>query len=304
MNGILPDRISNMHRTLDIYPLSIEKALAIKDMFGRKDLLKNEAEYLFNFSIYHSRWNELYKDDFVENNSCEKGAVTITKVETPNQMSEFDEIEMYNNDENINMQYLRKMIAYCKENNIEVLLIYLPFPANDLDIAISKRIDKIANECGIKYINFLGMDTVDLNIDCQDKDSHLNQSGGIKVTDYIGKYIKENYDVPDQRENESYSFWNKDYDKYIDLKISNLEKNKNNLNNYLMLLYGENDISYEIKISSNIKLNEDRTLQKLLENLDNNYEIDDEEFKDNPKVNIKITTWDKRDGKIIDSVWF
>ena len=71
-----------------------------------------------------------------------------------------------------------------------------------------------------------------------------------------------------------------------------------------MLLYGENDISYEISISSKIKIEEGSTLQQLLENLNNNYKIDDDEFINNPNKTIKIITKDNRNGKKIATVWF
>ena len=163
---------------------------------------------------------------------------------------------------------------------------------------------KICDEYDVNYINFLSMDVVDYNTDCYDKDSHLNPSGARKVTDYLGQYITENYDIPDQRQNEAYSFWYQDYDEYIDLKIENLEKNKKNLNNYLMLLYDEEDIKYEIKISSKRKIEEGSTLQKLLANIGNNYQIDDTAFEKNKDKTIKITTWDNRTGEEIDTVWF
>ena len=132
------------------------------------------------------------------------------------------------------------------------------------------------------------MDVVDYNTDCYDKDSHLNPSGARKVTDYLGQYIMENYNIPDQRQNEAYSFWYQDYDEYIDFKIDNLEENKKNLNNYLMLLYDEEDIKYEIKISSKRKIEEGSTLQKLLANIGNNYQIDDTVFDKNKDKQLKL----------------
>ena len=293
-----------VHKALDPYPLSYTKYLAIEDLFDGKNMLDNCFEYLFNFSMYHSRWNELTEEDFKITNQYEKGAESQIAVVTPNKTSEFESIETYNGKENINMKYLRKTIEYCQQNNIEILLVYNPYPATDDNIAISKYTQDIANEYNVNYINFLSMDTVNYNTDCYDANSHLNPSGARKVTDYIGRYIMENYDIPDQRENEAYSFWYEDYNEYIDLKIDNLEKNKKNLNNYLMLLYGEEDIKYEIKISSSKETEEGTTLYELLKNIDNNYSIDDTAFEENKNKTIKITTWDNRTGEEIDTVWF
>lgn len=295
---------SYLHTSLDIYPMSYTKYLAIKDIFSGKDELNNCFEYLFNFSLYHSRWNELTKEDFVISKDYEKGAESRIAVSTPNQVSNFEKVPVYDEEETVNMEYLRKVIEYCQKNNIEILITYLPYPATDTNIAISKYVKTMCDEYDVNYINFLSMDVVDYNTDCYDKDSHLNPSGARKVTDYLGKYIMENYDIPDQRQNEAYDFWYEDYGEYIDLKIENLEKNKKNLNNYLMLLYDEEDIKYEIKISSSKEIEEGTTLYELLENIDNNYQIDDTAFEENKNKTIKITTWDNRTGEEIDTVWF
>ncbi len=297
--------ISNsMHNTFDAYPLSYEKYKAIAELFDGKDIIENEFEYLFNFSLYHARWKELEKDDFSIKNTYGKGASYLVQIAKPNKIINFDNVGIYDKEETVNMEYLRKIIEYCKSNDIEILVTYLPFPANEKEIASSKYVQTICDEYNVNYINFLNIKLINYSIDCKDANSHLNVSGARKVTEYLGKYIMENYNISNQRENKAYSFWYEDYNEYIDLKIDNLEKNKKNLNNYLMLLYGEDDIRYEIKISSTREINEGTTLYELLKNLDNNYSIDDSAFEKNKDKTINITTWDNRTGEEIDKVWF
>ncbi len=301
---IAPGYVQTLHNTYDPYPLSYTKYLAIKDLFGDENLLNNEIEFLFNFSMYHARWNQLTKKDFVAEKTYEKGAESKINVSSAKEISDFDSVSIFNEEETINMKYLRKIIKYCKENNIEILVTCTPYYAPDYDISASKYVQKICNEYNVKYLDFLNMDIIDNNIDYFDKGSHVNVSGARKVTDYLGEYIKKNYNIPDQRENKNYNFWNEDYNEYIDYKIRNLAGNEKNINNYLMLLYGEQDISYEIKISSTKKIEEGSYLQKLLSNLENNYKIDDEAFENNKEKTIKITTWDNRTGQEIKTVWF
>jgi len=293
------------HELLDAYPISYKKYLAIEDLFGREDLLNNEIEYLFNFSMYHARWSELTSVDFRGTRSrYEKGAESRIKITSPNKVSDIGSVDMYNGKETINMQYLRKMVDYCKQNDIEVLITYLPHPSTDGQIAASKYVQKICDEYSVNYLNFLDLDIVNYDIDCYDKDSHLNVSGARKITDYLGKYIIENYDIQDQRKNENYDFWYNDYNEYVGYKIKNLKANSENINNYLMLLYGEEDIGYEIKISSKQEITEGSLLQKLLKNLDNNYKIDDSSFVENKDKTVKITTYDNRTKEQIEVVWF
>lgn len=291
------------HYTLDAYPVSYIKYLAVKDLFDGKDLIDKSMEYLFNFSLYHSRWNELMEEDFIIRNKYEKGAESRIKIAETKNIKEFNSVEEYSDIETVNMQYLRKIIEYCQQKDIDILVTYIPYPANEVQTTAAKYVENICSEYEVNYINFLSLDMVNYEVDLYDTE-HLNPSGARKVTDYLGQYIMENYDIPDQRKNDSYNFWYEDYDEYIDLKTENLEKNKKNLNNYLMLLYGEEDIKYEIKISSKKEINEGTTLYELLKNLDNNYQIDDTAFKENKNKTIKITTWDNRTGEKIDTVWF
>jgi len=299
------NRINSMHNTFDRYPLSYTKYIGIKDLTDNIDILDNTFEYLIPFSRYHHRWNELEKNDFVLEKNYEKGAISKVNVAIPKKLNDFKKVNIYNGEETVNMKYLRKIIEYCKKNNIEILVTYIPFPAPTDCIASSKYAQKICDEYDVNYINFLSMQgIINYNTDYYDTSSHLNPSGARKVTDYLGKYIVENYDIPDQRNNEAYSFWYEDYDEYVDFKISNLKEQEKNLNNYLMLLYDEKDIRYEIKISSKKEIKNGTILDELLENLNNNYEVDDDAFKEKKDKTIKITTWDNQSGEKIDTVWF
>lgn len=299
-----PNYTNSMHKTFDSYPLSYTKYLAIKDLCGEEKLLDHIMEFLFNFSIYHARWNELREEDFKNINEYEKGAESKIGVVSPNKMNEFNLVDAYEGEETTNVKYLRKIIEYCQVNNIEVLVTYNPYPAPDEDIAASKYVKIICDEYDVDYINFLGIDVVDYDTDCYDKSSHLNVSGARKVTNYLGKYIMENYDIQDQRKNKNYDFWQEDYNEYIDLKISNLSDSESRLVRYLMLLYGEKDIRYEIKIASKKKIIEGSTFQRLLGNLGNNYQIDDIAFESHKDKTVKITTYDNRNGCEITTVWF
>lgn len=293
------------HSLLDGYPISYTKYLAIRDLFEGDNLLEREIEFLFPFSMYHARWDELVENDFRLQSKYEKGAESRINVAVPNEIIPIDSVEIYSGEETINMLYLRRIIEYCKSNNIEILITNLPYPADEEKIAISKYVQKIANEYEVNYINFLNMNNiVNHDTDYFDKEGHLNPSGARKITDYLGKYIKENYNIPDQKDNGAYSFWYNDYEEYIINKIYNLKANEKKLNNYLMLLYREKDIKYEIKISSKKKIEEGSVLQKLLANLENNYQIDDNVFEGHKDKTIKITTWHNKTGKKLYDVWF
>ena len=59
----------------------------------------------------------------------------------------------------------------------------------------------------------VGLD-VDYDTDCVDPHSHLNPSGARKVTDFLGRLLREEYDVPDHRAEPAYASWYNDYEAY------------------------------------------------------------------------------------------
>ena len=79
----------------------------------------------------------------------------------------------------------------------------------------------IAEEYGVHYIDFVSQDdTVDYAVDCMDAHGHLNASGARKVTDYLGRYITEHYDVEDRRSQAGWLDWDEDMAVYMRNKES------------------------------------------------------------------------------------
>ena len=107
------------------------------------------------------------------------------------------------------------------------------------------------------------MNLVDFDTDCHDPNSHVNPSGAWKITDHIGKILRERYGVPDHRGEEGYKYWSEDYSEYYKLKAERLKKIED-LNTYLMLLedknYGylmcvENPLVFQDKVTMNLLRN-------------------------------------------------
>ena len=56
---------------------------------------------------------------------------------------------------------------------------------------------------------------IDWLTDTRDKGNHLNYSGAKKTTAVLGKYLEENYTLPDRREDETVSpAWNADLERF------------------------------------------------------------------------------------------
>ena len=272
-----PDsRYSNVHTSLDAFPLSITKIRAILDLLNDPVISKGieggtvvETEkrtpigLLWDFSVYHTRWNELKVEDFQVIATSEKGAGSEVAVAVPQTVSKVDQTEKLEGD-TVGIEYLKKIIEECQGHGIDILLTYLPFPANVTEQKEANRVYDIAAEYGINYINFLDMNIVDFDTDCSDSGSHLNPSGARKVTDYLGKYIMENYQIPDQRSNSEYSDWFEDYEEYKETKRRNLQAQRS-WDTYLMLLADKN-LDAVVEIRNADIWNNDRFVN-LVENL-------------------------------------
>jgi hypothetical protein len=250
---------SNVHLSFDAFPLSISKIRAAWDLLddpvldemvlsgelGESDEPRNKMALLWDYSVYHSRWSELDSDDFEPGASLEKGgeariAVTVN-TDTFNKLDKSQKIE----GGTVGEEYLRKMIEECQSRGIDVLLTYLPFPPEEGYQLVANYVYDLADEYGVNYIDFLDMDLVDYRTDLYDG-NHLNVSGARKVTEYLGQYLIDNYDVSDQRGNTSYAGWYIDYGEYTGLKNDYIIE-QNDLVNYLMLLSGD-DIDIVISI--------------------------------------------------------
>lgn len=241
---------SYVHLSLDDFPLSFTKIRAAWDLLDDSFFNANIDEQrvaegkehrsrlglIWDYSVYHSRWKEITKDDFKPRHLYEKGAEsryaiadgTLTKISSLDKMTPGT----------VGEEYLRRMIEECQSRGIEVILTYLPFPAPEENQREANYLYDVADEYNIQYINFLDLDVINYETDLYDSDSHLNPSGARKVTDYIGECLKNDYGVLDQRNNEAYRKWHDDYNEYA------LEKNKTlcgfaNLQYYLMLLAGD-----------------------------------------------------------------
>lgn len=179
------------------------------------DLLTNKINNLFPIFLYHNRWkhfninnltyklNYTYSDDF-------KGFVYNTKISGT---SENDYMKPNNYIQEIpylNKIYVEKMIKFCKENNIKFVLVSTPSTVN-WNYSKHLAIEKFANEKEIEYVdlNQIQMDdTIDWQKDTKDGGDHLNYSGALKVSKYIGNYLKKNYGLENHKDDTNYTHWN------------------------------------------------------------------------------------------------
>ncbi len=217
---------SYLHMNFDRYPLSLTKIRTIWDLYDdpvliegieRGEIIPESDEprtrlgLLWSYSVYHSRWDSINEQDFDVYEENEKGASLKDEV------SKVDDFPKLNGEKmtgrTVALEYLDRIIEDCQKRNIDVILTYLPFPAADKNQREANFLYDYAADKGVTYFNFLDMDIVDFETDMADQFSHLNPVGAAKVTDYIGRYLIENYgDDINHKDDPRYYFWYDDYE--------------------------------------------------------------------------------------------
>lgn len=239
------DSFSSVHLSFDAYPFSRNKIAATLDLLDdevagmeSEQEPRTRLEVLWDYAVYHDRWNDLGEADFSPEYSGEKGAehyIRVVPAEKIMSVSKGNKLE----EETVSVRYLHKMIEECRNRDIDVLLTYLPFAADETGWMEAEKVSDIAGQYGVNYINFLEEDVINYATDYCDKECHLNLSGAGKITDYIGQYIAKHYDIPDQRNNTAYAGWQTDYQNHQNSLLNEL-RGLESLDKYLMMLSNDN----------------------------------------------------------------
>ena len=271
------DRITgssgDLHNALDGLPYTRTKGRAIRDLMSDPKEVDYEGrryvdmrwEYYLPFGKYHGRWSELSRSDFQYHPDRQKGGEILTGHAKPYENEFADENDMCR-EKGVGFVYLRKIIEECQSRGIGLLLTHIPYPAMLECQTSANRVREIAGEYGVDYIDFVYQDqTVDYQVDMFDEFSHLNASGARKVTDYLGRYIMDHFDVPDRRDDAAYQSWYADYDAYTDDKLD-LIRSQTELKLALMLLH-DTHFSVCMSVAAGSPLFSDETLMTLAHNI-------------------------------------
>lgn len=195
-----PQREEYNRMTLDGMKWSKSKYDAIQASMMEEEKL---IEYMIPFLRYHSRWNQLEKDDFTYFLEKEKlfhnGYYMRVDVKPVEYIPRAKKLPEYKFGEN-SYYYLDMMVALCKKNDIELILMKAPtlYPHwydewDEQMVAYAKR-----NE--VKYINYLDVVEeigIDFEKDTYDGGLHMNLTGAEKVSRYLGEILQKEYALED-----------------------------------------------------------------------------------------------------------
>lgn len=219
---------------------SMDTMKAVNRIAATIDLVpwENKKEFLFPITLYHTRWKELRKKDFHSTPSVSKGwALNLNKAEDLAEMS-YEEVpeSVKIRPGDVPVAYLDKIVQLCKQFNTELLLITLPYctspdvekPTHDMsnDQAYFNWAADYAMENDIQYINYFHLvDELGFEwSECMYNYSHMNYWGAQIITEHLGRYLSQQYELPDRRTDPSFSYWNDDLKQYRQNVKKALEK--------------------------------------------------------------------------------
>lgn len=163
--------------------------------------------YYMPLCAFHENWNSLEQASFLprawsgERDSMEKvrknmGFAWFNR-KTPIEVPDPSTVKQKGLSEAA-LKELDDIMAICRERNIQVLFITVPY---DEGYRYGDAMKAYARENGCGYLNFFELaDEIGLdgNTDFWNG-NHTNVNGATKVADYLGKYISEHYDLTDMR---------------------------------------------------------------------------------------------------------
>ncbi len=259
------DRLGQQRVQFDELPFSLNKLKAARDIF---DDYGNNLDFVINLGTYHTRWKELNKSDFNVDPSPQKGADLLMGIGTGAGYTSIGE-DLTTEIDSVCFDYFIRFLEYCQSENIPVLCLYLPYPADEAAQRRANSVRKIIESYDAEYINMFNLDIVDYSVDLFVDNVHLNNNGAVKVSRWLANYISENYQIDNYAENQS---WLDAYKEYQIFKNDKIHKTSAFLEK-LSLVYG-GDFTVELEINSQcVVLEEDAQISNIMKNLGQNGSI-------------------------------
>jgi len=212
--------------TLDGMRFSGTKLKAVNSSMTKDE---QAITYVFPLLRYHDRWRELTKDDltyfFRSDMVTHNGYMLRTDIRPAGFVPPGPILPGYELGEK-SYEYLDKMVALCKANDIELILIKMPglFPYwyDQWD----DQIIAYAAENNLTYINTLKIPEeigLDFETDTYNGGLGLNVYGAEKLAVFLGNYLRENHDIKDHRPDKKISkVWDENVRVYHEMKQTQL----------------------------------------------------------------------------------
>ena len=225
-------------------PLNINKIRFVEKYVRGTLKEKNALSYYFDFIKFHSAEDKYSVVDgirFLLNKykHDNKGFEFITKYEKQKFVDYETTDEMKGSKETINI--LDDLLEYLQTTNHDYLFVVSPYIEQKNHKKNYNYISKKIEKAGYKFIDandYRDEMQIDYSKDFYNY-GHVNIFGADKYTDFLAKYIVDNYSMKDRRKDKRYKEWNKLLKKW--------NKNKENTKEAINRLIIQYEIEEQIK---------------------------------------------------------
>lgn len=218
------EREGDLRRGLDGMKLSKYKWDIIREVTAA-DERQTLASYIFPLLRYHDRWKDINlaedKPEPLLEHSFKKGNAYLKEI-APQSYPEGFMKPTGADDPQFNIyakEYVERSIQLCREKGIPVVLLHMPKMSWSYEH--SRALEAFALENGAEYLDldraeYRELLQLDTQVDYYDQ-GHMNVTGVVKVSDYLGDWLDSRFVLPDHRNDPEISeIWNADLVEYLE----------------------------------------------------------------------------------------
>lgn len=183
---------------------------------GIKETLVQTMLYYFPVFRLHNSWKAWVTGEDKRSQTFYKGFVLRDVVEAYTGGSYMKKTAKTERMSRITRFMMDQIVSLCRKNNIQLFLYSAPSPKN-YSFRKHNTMEAYARENGLKYLDLnLKIKELDINWseDSLDKGDHLNILGAVKVSDYLGRYLKKEYHLKSRKSESTYRSWNESLIQY------------------------------------------------------------------------------------------
>ena len=183
---------------------------------GIKETLVQTMLYYFPVFRLHNSWKAWVTGEDKRSQTFYKGFVLRDVVEAYTGGSYMKKTAKTERMSRITRFMMDQIVSLCRKNDIQLFLYSEPSPKN-YSFRKHNTMEAYARENGLKYLD-LNLKIKELGInwseDSLDKGDHLNILGAVKVSDYLGRYLKKEYHLKSRKSESTYRSWNESLIQY------------------------------------------------------------------------------------------
>lgn len=182
--------------------------------------IQAKIKLLFPAIKYHDRWKHLSINDFGGDinytwTDDNKGYIKKDQIVPSPNPDYMVEEKGYKNISPLNYHQVTKIKELCEEKRIKFMLMSSPSSKN-WNYKKHNGIERLASDLNVEFIDLNLIDEIDIdwNVDTLDKGDHINYTGALKVSKYMGEYLNNLNIFENHFDDPNFSDWKKALDNY------------------------------------------------------------------------------------------